>query len=65
MLAYAAACQDLMPVEGRENMVLKAVRLTKEGACIIDACMAHRFVGEWRHGACDGLSKPDTSKKYA
>lgn len=46
MLAYAAACRDLIPVEGRESIVLKAVRLTKEGACIIDACMAHPFAGE-------------------
>lgn len=46
MLAYTAACRDLTLVEGRENIVVRAVRLTQEGACIIDECMAHGFIGE-------------------
>ena len=46
MLAYAVACRDLMPIEGRESIVVKAVQLTQEGACIIDECMAHGFTGE-------------------
>ncbi|EIM82043.1 uncharacterized protein STEHIDRAFT_114701 [Stereum hirsutum FP-91666 SS1] len=43
MLAYVAACKDLAPVEGRGNMVLRAVELTQAGACLIDTCMSHRF----------------------
>lgn len=46
MLAYAAVCRDLTPIEGRESIVIKAIRLTQEGACLIDECMAHRFAGE-------------------
>lgn len=46
MLAYVASCKDLTPVEGRESMVMRAVGLTQEGACLIDTCMAHRFEGE-------------------
>lgn len=46
MLAYSAACHRLTPVEGRESIVVRAVRLTQEGACIIDECMAHSFIGE-------------------
>lgn len=45
MLAYAASCKDLVPVEGRENIILRAVRLTQEGACLMDALMDHRFAG--------------------
>ncbi|EIM81970.1 uncharacterized protein STEHIDRAFT_141924, partial [Stereum hirsutum FP-91666 SS1] len=43
MLAYVASCKDLAPVGGRESIVLRAVVLTQEGACLIDTCMAHRF----------------------
>lgn len=45
MLAYVASCKDLAPVEGRASLVLRAVELTTQGACLIDACMAHRFEG--------------------
>lgn len=45
MLAYVSACKDIKPVEGRDDIVLRAVELTQEGACLIDACMAHRFEG--------------------
>lgn len=47
MLTYAAACRDLEPVKGRENIVLQAVRITKEGSCLIDAYMSHNMAGEW------------------
>lgn len=45
MLAYVASCKDLVPVKGRESIVLRAVRLSQEGACLIDAFMEHKFAG--------------------
>lgn len=46
MLAYAVACKDVAPIEGRENIVVRVANLTREGACIIDDRMAHGALGE-------------------
>lgn len=46
MLAYVAACKDLQPVDGTENIILRAVRLTQEGVCLIDLFFRqHNFAG--------------------
>lgn len=66
LLAYATACRDLPPINGREAIVDRVVALTKEGACLIDESMAYDFVSKlpssrtWNNcSAC--LSQSDTS----